>query len=75
MGTDARRDQAAEPNTDAIEKRLLANAEIARLIDNSDLASTDGYDLVRSMRHASIIRTRTPDPRKVATPTLPLPSS
>ena len=41
MGTDARRDQAAEPNTDAIEKRLLANAEIARLIDNSDLASTE----------------------------------
>lgn len=49
MGTDARRDQAAEPNTDAFEKKVLDNAEIARLIDNPGLASTDGYDLVRSM--------------------------
>lgn len=49
MGTDARRDQAAEPNTDAFEKKLLANAENAGLIDNSGTASTDGYNLVRSM--------------------------
>lgn len=49
MGTVARRDQAAEPNTDAFEKKLLANAENAGLIDNPVTASTDGYDLVRSM--------------------------
>ena len=49
MGTNARRDQAAEPKTDAIEKRLLANAEIAKLIDNSGTASTYAFDLVRSM--------------------------
>lgn len=56
MGTDARPDQAAEPKTDAFEKKLLANAEIARLIDNSGTASTDGYDLVRNMWHALTIR-------------------
>lgn len=44
-----RRDQSAEPKTDAIEKRLLANAKIARLIDYSGTDSTDGYNLVRSM--------------------------
>ena len=75
MDTAARRDQDAKRKIDAIEKKLLANAEITTLIDNSGTASTDGYDLVRSMCHASIIRGRTPAPRKPATPTLPLPSS
>lgn len=49
MDTDARPDQDSKRKIDAIEKKLLANAEIARLIDNSGTASTDGYDLVRSM--------------------------
>lgn len=49
METDARRDQDAKRKIDAVEKKLLANAEIAKLINNSSTASTDGYNLVRNM--------------------------
>lgn len=49
MDTAARRDQDAKRKIDAIEKKLLANAEITTLIDNSGTASTDGCDLVRNM--------------------------
>lgn len=49
MDTDARRDQDAKRRIDAIEKKLLANAEITTMIDNSGTASTDSYDLFRNM--------------------------
>jgi len=54
MTTAARRDPADKAKIDAIEKKLLANPEIAKLIDDLDTSPTDPNDLVRGMLQASI---------------------
>ena len=41
---------------DAIEQKLLANPEIAKLIDELGTSTTDANDLVRGMLQASITR-------------------
>ena len=41
MTTVARRDPADKAKIDAIEKKLLANPEIAKLIDNLGTSTTD----------------------------------
>ena len=79
MTTVARRDPADKAKIDAIEKKLLANPEIAKLIDDLGTSTTDANDLVRGMLQASITRglnaemdahlgyesgDRGPDPRK-----------
>ena len=56
MTTVARRDPADKAKIDAIEKKLLANPEIAKLIDNLGTSTTDANDLVRGMLQASITR-------------------
>ncbi len=54
MTTVARRDPADKAKIDAIEEKLLANPEIAKLIDDLDTSTTDANDLVRGMLQASI---------------------
>ena len=54
MTTVARRDPADKAKIDAIEEKLLANPEIAKLIDDLDTSTTDANDLVRGMLLASI---------------------
>ena len=54
MTTVARRDPADKAKIDAIEKKLLANPEIAKLIDDLGTSTTDANDLVRGMLQASI---------------------
>ncbi|MBK4166122.1 IS256 family transposase, partial [Corynebacterium macginleyi] len=44
------------PQFDAIEKKLLANPEMAKLIDELGTSTTDANDLVRGMLQASITR-------------------
>ena len=44
MTTVARRDPADKAKIDAIEKKLLANPEIAKLIDDLGTSTTDGPD-------------------------------
>ena len=56
MTTMARRDPADKAKIDAIEKKLLANPEIAKLIDELSTSTTDANDLVRGMLQASITR-------------------
>ena len=45
MTTVARRDPADKAKIDAIEKKLLANPEIAKLIDDLGTSTTDANDL------------------------------
>ena len=52
MTTVARRDSADKAKIDAIEKKLLANPEIAKLIDDLGTSTTDANDLVRGMVQA-----------------------
>ena len=47
MTTVARRDPADKAKIDAIEEKLLANPEIAKLIDELGTSTTDANDLVR----------------------------
>ena len=54
MTTVARRDPADKAKIDAIEKKLLANSEIAKLIDDLDTSTTDANGLVRGMLQVSI---------------------
>ena len=54
MTTVARRDPADKAKIDAIEEKLLANPEIAKLIDDLDTSTTDANDLVRGMLQALI---------------------
>ena len=54
MTTVARRDPADKAKIDAIEKKLLANHEIAKLIDDLDTSTTDANGLVRGMLQVSI---------------------
>ena len=54
MTTVARRDTANKAKIDAIEKKLLANSEIAKSIDDLDTSTTDTNDLVRDMLQAPI---------------------
>ena len=54
MTTVARRDPADKAKIDAIEEKLLANPDIAKLIDDLDTSTTDANDLVRGMLQASI---------------------
>lgn len=49
MTTVTRRDPADKAKIDAIEKKLLANPEIAKLIDDLGTSTTDANDLVRGM--------------------------
>lgn len=56
MTTVARRDPADKAKIDAIEQKLLANPEIANLIDDLGTSTTDANDLVRGMLQASITR-------------------
>ena len=56
MTTVARRDPADKAKIDAIEKKLLANPDIAKLIDDLGSSTTDANDLVRGMLQASITR-------------------
>ncbi len=56
MTTVARRDSADKAKIDAIEQKLLANPEIAKLIDDLGTSTTDANDLVRGMLQASITR-------------------
>lgn len=56
MTTVARRDPADKAKIDAIEEKLLANPEIAKLIDELSTCTTDANDLVRGMLQASITR-------------------
>ena len=56
MTTVARRESADKAKIDAIEKKLLANPEIAKLIDDLGTSTTDANDLVRGMLQASITR-------------------
>ena len=56
MTTVARRDPADKAKIDAIEKKLLANPDIAKLIDDLGTSTTEAIDLVRGMLQASITR-------------------
>ena len=56
MMTVARRDPDDKAKIDAIEQKLLANPEIAKLIDELGTSTTDANDLVRGMLQASITR-------------------
>ncbi len=56
MTTVARLDSADKVKIDAIEQKLLANPEIAKLIDELGTSTTDANDLVRGMLQASITR-------------------
>ena len=56
MTTVARRDPADKAKMDAVEKKLLANPEIAKLIDDLGTSTTDANDLVRGMLQASNTR-------------------
>lgn len=56
MTTTTRQDPADKAKIDAIEKKLLANPEIAKLIDDLGTSTTDANDLVRGMLQASITR-------------------
>ena len=56
MTSVARRDPADKAKIDAIEKKLLANPEMAKLIDELGTSTTDANDLVRGMLQASITR-------------------
>ena len=56
MTTVARRDPADKAKIDAIEKKLLAKPDIAKLIDDLGMSTTDANDLVRGMLQASITR-------------------
>ena len=56
MITVVRRDPADKAKIDAIEAKLLANPEIAKLIDELGMSTTDANDLVRGMLQASITR-------------------
>ena len=49
MTTMARRDPADKAKIDAIEKKLLANPEIAKLIDDLGTSTTDANGPVRGM--------------------------
>lgn len=51
-----RGDAADKAKIDAIEKKLLANPGIAKLIDDLGKSATDANDLVRGMLQASITR-------------------
>ena len=56
MTSVAGRDPADKAKIDAIEKKLLANPEMAKLIDELGTSTTDANDLVRGMLQASISR-------------------
>ena len=56
LTTVARRESADKAKIDAIEKKLLANPDIAKLIDDLGTSTTDANDLVRGMLQASITR-------------------
>ncbi|STC66112.1 transposase-like protein [Corynebacterium diphtheriae] len=56
MTSAARRNPADKTKIDAIEKKLLANPDIAKLIDKLGTSTTDANDLVRDMLQASITR-------------------
>ena len=49
MTTVARRDPADKAKIDAIEKKLLANPEIAKLIDDLGTATTDANEVPRGL--------------------------
>ena len=54
MTTVARRDPADKAKIDAIEEKLLANSEIAKMIGDLDTSTTDANGLVRGMLQAPI---------------------
>ena len=56
IATVARREPANKVKIDAIEKKLLANPEIAKLIDDLGTSTTDANDLVLGMLQASNTR-------------------
>ncbi|MFA1532548.1 IS256 family transposase, partial [Corynebacterium belfantii] len=56
MTSAARQDPADKAKIDAIEKKLLANPDIAKLIDKLGTSTTDANNLVRGMVQASITR-------------------
>ncbi|MBG9333545.1 transposase [Corynebacterium belfantii] len=56
MTSAARQDPADKTKIDAIEKKLLANPEIAKLIDKLGTSTTDANNLVQGMVQASITR-------------------
>ena len=56
MVTMAKRDPEDVAKINAIEKKLLANPEIAKLIDDLGTSTTDANDLVRGLLQASITR-------------------
>ncbi|CAB0609011.1 transposase [Corynebacterium diphtheriae] len=56
MTSVARRDPADKTKIDAIEKKLLANPDIAKLIDKLGTSTTDANNLVRGMLQTSITR-------------------
>lgn len=56
MTTVAKRDPADSARIKAIEEKLLANPEMAKLIDELGTSTTDANDLVRGLLQASINR-------------------
>lgn len=56
MDSVAKRDPEDSAKIKAIEQRLLANPEIAKLIDELGTTATDANDLVRGLLQASVTR-------------------
>lgn len=56
MTSAARRNPADKTKIDAIEKKLLANPDIAKLIDKLGTSTTDANNLVQGMVQTSITR-------------------
>lgn len=52
----AKKDPADSAKIKAIEEKLLANPEMAKLIDELGTSTTDANDLVRGLLQASITR-------------------
>ena len=56
MDSVAKRDPEDSAKIKAIEQKLLANPEIAKLIDELGSTATDANDLVRGLLQASVTR-------------------
>ena len=56
MDSVAKRDPEDSAKIKAIEQKLLANPEIAKLIDELGTTATDANDLVRGLLQASVTR-------------------
>ena len=56
MTTMTKRDPKDKARVDAMEKRLMENPEIAKLIDDLGTSTTDANDLVRGLLQASVNR-------------------